>query len=419
MFKNNKLTIWLISLFMFSIIIYFSIKIIYVEKNIKEKKILIALQSDASNGVFNPEIWKYKILTIIKNKINKIDFVLYRDDIKKIIIEIYDEAIKEIKKPQKDKSENSFKNFFDGIRNTSKSFAVSAFDKFLSNFKIHILSSITNKLEGNSTEIKNMINKNIEKYFKINDIKSVKQLIVSNSNLLKTKQELMFLQNKLNKYVLLFSISIIIFLIFNFSLFFTTSCSINQKYLLLNIQFTSLILLIIGILTSMIEINAKILDFNFTFLGETITFKDQILYFQRKSIIDVATVLIRNNPIVAVSVIMFSVIFPLFKSVLLLLGIFNEKIRNNRVIGGFIQNISKWSMADVFIVATFLSYLGFSGILNAQLSSITNFDSLKMLIDTNHTKLSIGFYAFMVYVILSIFIGIIYKKYSNNLLKRH
>src|ERR1700683_4188666 len=49
----------------------------------------------------------------------------------------------------------------------------------------------------------------------------------------------------------------------------------------------ALVLLLVGLTTAMIDIDARINSLNFELLGETVSFKNQVIFFQSKSILDV------------------------------------------------------------------------------------------------------------------------------------
>jgi len=61
----------------------------------------------------------------------------------------------------------------------------------------------------------------------------------------------------------------------------------------------------------------------------------------------------------------------------------------------------KWSMADVMVVAIFMSYIGFSGILSEQLKQLENFGSSVEILTTNQSQLQTGFFAFTGFALLS------------------
>jgi len=108
------------------------------------------------------------------------------------------------------------------------------------------------------------------------------------------------------------------------------------------------------------------------------------LSFETKSIISTIEKLFsQKNFILAILVTTFSIIIPLFKSlVILLYGFFKEKGASNKAVN-LIEKIGKWSMADVFIVALLVVFF-----------------STKQDIHTS-IKLEVGIYFFIGYVLLS------------------
>jgi hypothetical protein len=64
-----------------------------------------------------------------------------------------------------------------------------------------------------------------------------------------------------------------------------------------------------------------------------------------------------GSPLPATLILLFSVIVPLTKSGLVTWAVFaRDKIRRQRVLD-FVESIGKWSMADVFVVALFITFL--------------------------------------------------------------
>ena len=111
---------------------------------------------------------------------------------------------------------------------------------------------------------------------------------------------------------------------------------------------------------------------SFLLIGERISFHDQVIFFQSKSIVDVVRILLEtgkyDSAIVGMLILIFSIVFPIGKLLATkcyLLG--NEKWRNNKVIQFFAFKSGKWSMADVNVVAIFMAYIGFKGILDSSI----------------------------------------------------
>jgi hypothetical protein len=81
------------------------------------------------------------------------------------------------------------------------------------------------------------------------------------------------------------------------------------------------------------------------------------------------------------------------------------KARQYRLIQFFVEKSGKWSMADVLVVAIFMSYIGFNGIINSQLSSMSETSPNLELVTTNGTSLQPGYYLFLTYTILAMFLA--------------
>lgn len=177
------------------------------------------------------------------------------------------------------------------------------------------------------------------------------------------------------------------------------------QYLSLSLITISFILLGIGISVPMLEIGA-FKDMLTIPLKGTIPLINQdfdlskefdgrmYFYYQNKSIIDVIGLLFSNgNALVGICILLFSIVTPLLKLVFSLFMVFN--IHNkNKVIGFMVNNLGKWSMADVFVVAIFLGFL--------------SFQNMSTGINTEANTL-LGMYFFLAFVIVSIISSMLLK----------
>jgi hypothetical protein len=177
----------------------------------------------------------------------------------------------------------------------------------------------------------------------------------------------------------------------------------------------ALIVLVTGLLAPMIEIDARIQEINFYLVGKNIQFHDQVLFYQSKSILDVVHILINTGKVdsvlVGILILVFSVIFPITKLVsteIYLLG--TERWKRSKVIRFFAFKSGKWSMADVMVVAIFMAYIGFKGILDSQLEFMNMDTSSLTSIATNKTALQPGFILFIAYVLFGLILSLILKK---------
>ena len=170
-----------------------------------------------------------------------------------------------------------------------------------------------------------------------------------------------------------------------------------------------MILLLSGLLLPMIEIDARIATMNFTLLGEAVTFNDQVLYYKSKSILEVVQLMITQSKIdlllVGLLVFVFSVLFPFSKLASSIVYIYSRRLRSNKMIRFMIFKTGKWSMADVMVIAIFMSYIGFSGIITEQLKQIEKITPTLDLLTTNNSNLRTGFFLFTSFAILSLLVS--------------
>ena len=193
--------------------------------------------------------------------------------------------------------------------------------------------------------------------------------------------------------------------------------SLHTPFFILSVLLT-LIVLFVGLTSPMIEIDARIKEMSFLLIGERISFHDQVIFFQSKSIVDVVRILIEtgkyDSAIVGILILVFSIVFPIGKLLatkLYLLG--NEKWRNNKVIQFFAFKSGKWSMADVNVVAIFMAYIGFKGILDSQLAGLNMKTDSLASISTNETSLQPGFILFVAFVLFGLILSVILQKITT------
>lgn len=128
-------------------------------------------------------------------------------------------------------------------------------------------------------------------------------------------------------------------------------------------------------------------------LDLSVVFKGRMYYFhQSKSISSLIHLLFKDkNYVVAWAILSFSVILPLIKLLLTLIITLSTRSRKNKVFIMVIKVIGKWSMADVFVAATFLAYLSFY--------------NMNVGIETS-SQVLFGLHFFFTYVVISILASI-------------
>ncbi|KQS41738.1 paraquat-inducible protein A [Pedobacter sp. Leaf194] len=174
------------------------------------------------------------------------------------------------------------------------------------------------------------------------------------------------------------------------------------------------ILLAIGLTASMIEVDARIKTLDFVLLGEHVVFKNQVLFFQSKSILDVVEVLVKQPAIdsilVGILILIFSILFPVMK--LTSTGIHllsKKKIAESKFIRYFAFQSGKWSMADVIVIAILMVYIGLNGLLESQLANLNIKSDTLTVLTTNNTALQPGYIIFISFVLYGLTLSTILK----------
>lgn len=406
--SKNRNTLGLILLFIGAFFFY---QVFYLSQKRVELQKDYAEITNIKYGLFNPQIWKEKITIALYDKIDKIDLSganrsLLQSEIEKSLNVLVDEINKYI-----DKEKNSGNFLVQALKNITVDIV---YDQTkLRNQIPQFANEIINKLDSNESKaklkeyLKTELNKFLEdKVGNVQDVRVETLMIKYDSNNIKDTQLVIknnLEQNKINFYIFsfgLFSIAIIVFFI-----------AYNQTKFPNILMYGSLILLWIpGISLPIMSIGANIENITFNILGSEFEFTNQTLFFQSKSIIDLVHVLISKNDffslLVGFFVIFFSVIFPIIK--LLLNYIYNSSEPNSKIFKYIITYGAKWSMADVFVAAIFMGFIGFKSLIGSQLNKIeenTNFSSMETI---NLTEFQPAIFFFLGFVILSIL-------YSNKL----
>ena len=190
------------------------------------------------------------------------------------------------------------------------------------------------------------------------------------------------------------------------ALLFAKALNVTELSLLTLLSF---ILLFGGLSLPMIDIDARISEMSFSLLGESISFSDQVLYFKSKSILEIVQIMLAQGKAdvlaVGLLVLLFSVLFPLLKLICSCLYLYARSLRDNGFIKFMIFKTGKWSMADVMVIAIFMAYIGFSGILNEQLNHLGGLSNSVEMLTTNQTELQTGFFLFTAFVVMSLLIA--------------
>jgi len=249
-------------------------------------------------GLFSVDKWKEQISVILEDQINKLNLTNANEqDLKKHIEIQLNTFIDEIDK--KIKESNS---------GTAKGWVKQAFINVFINMK-EIKNGIPEYADAiiqnmtksqTKTELKNIMKNRLKEYinqtFDVQDTSALDKILLETdsreieSAKIKLSEAISSIQNVSNKEALAFIIlSVIVFALFGFS----KQALLPSEYIPLVLSL--IFLLIAGVTTPMIDMEAKISQMSFVLLDHTVHFENQILYFQSKSILDVFWIMITHN----------------------------------------------------------------------------------------------------------------------------
>lgn len=377
------------------------------QKKIQLKQDLIEL-SKIKYGLFNVDEWKLILAKIMTEKIE--DFNLddsNREEMSAKISTLLTVAIDELEERYYDKKSESFFGILQGgIANLTGTFGKIKED--IPIFTEQILDFLND--EENRVAIQEYLitklNEYADKTFSATDYSQVLNIldrynqedINSTKNYLEVNIQQIESESQTYKIIL-----VIIALAFSLIVVFMKIVKVYELSIGLII---SLIFLFLGILLPMIEIDARVSEMTFYLLGEEVEFLDQVLYYKSKSILDVVGLLIMKSRIdliaVGFLVLTFSVLFPFSKMISSVIYMQNIKSRTNPFISFMVLKSGKWSMADVMVMAIFMAYIGFDGIISEQLIQLENLTTNLDVLTTNKSNLLFGFYSFTLFVLLSL-----------------
>jgi hypothetical protein len=177
------------------------------------------------------------------------------------------------------------------------------------------------------------------------------------------------------------------------------------------------VLLVVGTVVPIIEVDARIQSMDLMLLGEKMTFKNQVLFYQSKSIVGIVnTLMSQRKPdtiVVGALIMLFVLVLPLLR--LIAKGIYvlsTKKIARHPVVRYLTFELGKWDMADVMIVGVLMTYIGLNGIIKSQLSTLNiHTPSLTMITD-NGTSLQPGYFIFVGYGLFAALLSYILKRVS-------
>lgn len=179
----------------------------------------------------------------------------------------------------------------------------------------------------------------------------------------------------------------------------------------------ALVLLGVGVSQSIIEVDARLSSLHILLMGEKISFENQVLFYQSKSILGIAEVLIaqRKPDSVAVGVIilLFVVILPVLRIIARGIHMLCKPFLSENAVTRYLAfDSEKWDMADVMVVGILMTYIGLNGILKSQLTDLNMKTEFMESATVNYSSLQPGYIIFVGYVVFAIFLSHMLKKIS-------
>jgi hypothetical protein len=168
------------------------------------------------------------------------------------------------------------------------------------------------------------------------------------------------------------------------------------------------VLLCGGIFTPMLEVEAKISHLGFTFLGAPVSFGEQVLYFQSKSVLEVFPHAGDHGPArhvdrrrIGADVQRRLSHHQDFHSLVLPVPPVPARQSLARF---FALESSKWSMADVMALAIFMSFVAFNGLIANTMSGLQQ-TGADLVIPTESSKILPGYFLFIGFCLASLFLS--------------
>ena len=405
---------------LFTISVILTIQVIILARQNQMLKIDLAEINHIRYGLLNVSEWSNRIAVVTTAKINEFEITpenreQFQESLENVLYSLIDDV--------EDIMEERTSGAFKGVKKWVAGFAIDV--EQLRDSVPSFANTVIDELNSPETqaELKKFVLGKLEQFsmdtYNKDKMELFERLLLKYECVDKPAcQEVLFdlidnKQDAINYRIML--ILFLVLLIFLFNLLARGMDQFQSPMLILS----SFCLLLGGITMPMIVLEARIDLLLFQLLGEDVMFRDQIIFFQSKSITNVVRILMEDGSLqmilVGVLIFTFSIIFPslkLISSYIYSTNLFNW--RESKVIKFFVVKSGKWSMADVMVVAFFMAYIGFNGVVSSQLDSIGRNAKSVEIFTTNGTQLMGGFYLFLSFCISSLILSEILTRKAKN-----
>lgn len=177
----------------------------------------------------------------------------------------------------------------------------------------------------------------------------------------------------------------------------------------------ALALLVVGVSTTIIEIDASLAKMDIRFLSGALSFRSQSLFFQSQSILDVIRLLVGSGGISSTIVGIMIAIFCIAVPVIILAATSMVVIKPNKWprdsnVDYFAFHAEKWNMSNVLMVAILMTYIGFNGIVDSTLTTLNYSEGSITSVTSNNTAMEPGYYVYIAFVAVSTALVTILKR---------
>lgn len=370
-------------------------------------------------GILSVNVWKEAVTNILTNQIEEFELTKEQDSLLHVqLTEMIQNLI--------DKADSAVRANDQGVKGTLRKWAVNTFvntDKIKSRapeFSRAIINEVMKKKNKERMQklAVSKLNEFAEKTYDRNDSLKIKAIYAKydlsigddiNSKLL-SKANQLETRNYREAFIILGIIGIYLLL-----WFYVLKYNDLRKLMFFMSVALAITVLIVGLTSAMIEIDARISKVDFVLLGEHVKFTDQVIFYRSKSILQLVHILLDTGKVdsifVGILVLAFSIILPISKLLSTEIYLFGkEKWRSNKVLHWLAFKSGKWSMADVMVVAIFMAYVGFNGILDSQMEMLDVHSDTLTSVGTNYTSLQPGYILFIGFVVFGLILSVLLKR---------
>ncbi|MFK8272630.1 paraquat-inducible protein A [Capnocytophaga canimorsus] len=364
-------------------------------------KIDLAESSHVKHGLFNPNKWKEQIAIAISQKIEELDVIgSHQEEIEEQLNQVLNVLIDQLNAFIESKiNEGNLLGQFVKKLSLSMLYNEAELRKKVPDYTKTIMDHFDTT--GFKQKAKEFIKKQIETVISSEESLKIQELKgkYETENHSKLNYKIKYLLEKTEQKKEIWIVGVFVSALVVFFIGSLKDKGINLLKLL------AMLLLWVGaVIFPMMTVGAELKDVKFELIGAEISFEDQTLFYQSKSILSlVHTLFIQQNissVVVGCLVAFFSMIFPIVK--IILNFVYQNKSLKSKITHYILDYGAKWSMADVFVVAIFMAFIGLNSLITHQLGEIETTTKTMHIETVNLTKMHFPVLFFVKFVLMNI-----------------